>query len=251
MREQYLVGNWKMNQTIAGIDQFFHDLDKNLDSFIPCHLWLAPQAIHLFKVLEYAERYGLDVGIQNCSEHVQGAYTGEVSPAALADMGASFALVGHSERRQYYGETGDVLRDKVLMTVKSGLTAIYCVGENLSQREQGTTEDVVRGQLVEGLSKFPREEQERLMVAYEPVWAIGTGKSASPEQAQEVHRLIRKTLSSLGLGGKGIVLLYGGSVKPENIAAILSQKDIDGALVGGASLDGKSFARMAGAFPPR
>ena len=241
MRERYLVGNWKMNQTMGEIRQFFEKFESG------CRVWLAPQAIHLERVLALSQG-SVVVGAQNCSEHIQGAYTGEISPAALVDMGASFVLVGHSERRQYYGEDGRVIKKKVLAALESGLHVVFCMGENLEQWKKGMTEEVVTGQLTEVLTGFPLEKQDKLIIAYEPVWAIGTGKSASPQQAQAVHGSIRKVLSSLGLRGEDISLLYGGSVKPENIDALLSQKDIDGALVGGASLNPESFTHMGKAL---
>ena len=247
MREKYLVGNWKMNQTVGEIEQFFKEFDEALPPVVRCHLWLAPQGIHIERV--FADPEGtFEVGAQNCSEHKSGAYTGEISPLALKDMGATFVILGHSERRQYFGENSDGLKKKVSAAIDCGLHVVFCVGESLSQREGGLTEEVVAAQLREVLAGFPVEEQERLLIAYEPVWAIGTGQSAGPEQAQEVHAYIRLVLNSLKFGGEDIALLYGGSVKPDNIADLLSQPDIDGALVGGASLDGKSFARMAQAF---
>ena len=248
MREQYLVGNWKMNHTGQDIDQFFDDFEKSFSSLGRCHLWLAPQAVHLERVLVGSKGYGMEVGAQNCSQHTRGSWTGEISPVALVEMGARFTLLGHSERRQHYGEDNHVLAEKVRAAADAGLKVVYCIGENLSEREGGKTEEVVGGQLREVLSGFPLSERDKLIVAYEPVWAIGTGKSASGEQIQKVHGLIRKVLSSLKFQSGKIPLLYGGSVKPENIGTLLSCEDIDGALVGGASLDGGSFARMVKEF---
>ena len=188
------------------------------------------------------------MGAQNCNQHTSGAHTGEISPLSLVDMGAVFTLVGHSERRQNQGEENPLLCQKVIAAVAAGLKVIYCVGESLSEREEGRTEEVVGRQLREGLAGFPLEQQEQLLIAYEPVWAIGTGRSATGEQAQAVHQLMRDILSSLKLAGEEIPLLYGGSVKPENIGELIAQRDIDGALVGGASLSGESFARMGNAL---
>ena len=199
------------------------------------------------KILANSDK-GFDGGAQNCGQYKEGAYTGEISPVALADMGATFVIVGHSERRQHYGENGDVLKDKILAAIESGLEVVFCVGEDLSEREQGRTQEVVTAQLKEALADFPLEQQDKLIVAYEPVWAIGTGQTATPVQADKVHRLIRRILSSLKIDGERISLLYGGSVRPENIEELLVQENIDGALVGGASLNGASFARMGDAF---
>ena len=247
MREKYLVGNWKMNQNLHEIKQFFQDFEHHLANFSPCHYWLAPQSIHLDRlVTKFSQQ--CEVGAQNCSQHGNGAHTGEVSPLSLVDIGAVFTLVGHSERRHNHGEDNSLLCQKVLAAIEAGLKVIYCVGESLSEREENRTEDMIRGQLTEGLKGLSCEKQEQLLIAYEPVWAIGTGRSATGEQVQNVHRLIRYILSSLGFAGEDIPLLYGGSVKPENIEGIISQKDVDGALVGGASLSGENFARMGDAF---
>ena len=247
MRDKYLVGNWKMNQNLHEIDQFFQDFELHLGSSISCHFWLAPQSIHLERLIGKFSKY-CKVGAQNCSEHVGGAHTGEISPLSLIDMGAVFTLVGHSERRQNQRETNPLLAKKILTAVEAGLKVIYCVGESLAERDGGRTEEVVKRQLTEGLEGCPLQKQEQLLIAYEPVWAIGTGRSATGEQAQEVHQLIRSVLSSLKFSAERVPLLYGGSVKPENIGGLIAQQDIDGALVGGASLKGESFARMGESF---
>ena len=175
-----------------------------------------------------------------------GALTGEVAPSMLKDAGCSHVIIGHSERRQFYGETADSVNKKTKAALSAGLTAIVCVGESLTEREAGQAETVVKNQLVKGLGGLTVADMERIIIAYEPVWAIGTGKTATPEQAQEMHGHIRQTLSAIS--GNEIAdktrILYGGSVKPDNIATLMSQTDVDGALVGGASLEAETFAKI-------
>jgi triosephosphate isomerase len=193
------------------------------------------------------EGSSVKVAGQNCSTETEfGAHTGEVSAAMLKDAGCSHVIIGHSERRQFYGETDRSVNKKTKAALASGLTAIVCVGESLKEREAGTAENVVEGQLSGGLEGLTVADMERIIIAYEPVWAIGTGKTATPEQAQEMHGFIRQTLA--GTHGKEIAdktrILYGGSVKPENIKTLMGQEDVDGALVGGASLEATSFAAI-------
>jgi triosephosphate isomerase (TIM) len=239
MRKTYIVGNWKMNQGLEEIETFFSQLSKNL----PCEAWIAPQAMHLSSVKQKMPS-GMEVGAQNTCDQNSGAFTGENSPASLKDLGASFTLIGHSERRALYNENDELLNNKLHIALENGLKVIFCVGETLEQREAGETQKVVDQQLIEGLKNFPLDKIQDLLVAYEPVWAIGTGKTASPQQAQEVHQAIRQTLAKVDLPAAEIPLLYGGSVKPGNVAELLSQVDIDGGLVGGASLDAKSFGDL-------
>jgi triosephosphate isomerase len=185
------------------------------------------------------------VASQNVHFADEGAYTGEVSPRMVKDAGATHCIIGHSERRQYYAEDDDSVNRKVRAALAAGLTPIFCLGETLAQREAGKTFDVVEGQLGGGLRDIPAPEGPRVVVAYEPVWAIGTGVTATPEQAQEVHAFLRVRLKELwGAASASVRVLYGGSVKPDNIAALMAKEDIDGALVGGASLTAESFARI-------
>jgi triosephosphate isomerase len=243
MRKIHMVGNWKMNQTKGQIDQFFQDFNGPKESTGHC-AWIAPQALHLHYMIE---RYGdkLSYGAQNCSEQDFGAFTGENATESIKDMGAIFTLVGHSERRSLYGEDNQLLNKKVHQAIKSGLQVIYCVGETLEERESGQMEEVLRQQIIEGLKDISESLSSSLIIAYEPVWAIGTGKTATPDQAQEAHAFIRDLISTqLGLPGEKTPILYGGSVKPANATELLGQKDIDGGLVGGASLKGDSFAQL-------
>lgn len=240
-REVHIVGNWKMNQTLEEISKFFIEMSK-MKMELKCKAWIAPQALHIPILKEIAFTTGsIQVGAQNCCEHESGAYTGEISPLALADMGVEFVLVGHSERRTIYGESNEVLNKKLLLALKHGLKVIYCVGETLSERENSETFKVIETQLTVGLQNLPEELAANLMIAYEPVWAIGTGKTASAEQAEEVHAFIR---GQLALNPEQTIILYGGSVKPDNIDSLLDKDNIDGALVGGASLKAQDFRAL-------
>lgn len=240
-REVHIVGNWKMNQTLEEISKFFIEMSK-MKMELKCKAWIAPQALHIPILKEIAFTTGsIQIGAQNCCEHESGAYTGEISPLALADMGVEFVLVGHSERRTIYGESNEVLNKKLLLALKHGLKVIYCVGETLSERENSETFKVIETQLTVGLQNLPEELAANLMIAYEPVWAIGTGKTASAEQAEEVHAFIR---SQLALNAEQTIILYGGSVKPDNIDSLLDKENIDGALVGGASLKAQDFRAL-------
>lgn len=212
-----------------------------------CEVVIAPVFVHLKTVADRLEGSNIKVAAQNCSyETNQSANTGEVSAEMLKDVGCSHIIVGHSERRQFYGETNESVNKKTKAALSSGLTAIVCVGESLQERESEKLFEVVERQVREGLDGLTTSDMERIIIAYEPVWAIGTGKTASPEQAQEMHGFIRQTLAEThGENVSKVVrILYGGSVKPENIAVLMSENDIDGALVGGASLEAESFAKI-------
>lgn len=205
--------------------------------------WIAPQSLYVKLVINSS----LKAGIQNCSEFVEGAYTGEISPRTFKEMGGHFVILGHSERRQYFSETSKALNAKVRTAIKEGLVAIYCVGETLSEREAGQTLSLIEDQLHQGLNDQSHATLDNLIIAYEPVWAIGTGKTASPVQAQEVHAHIRQILKNkFPTFGDKTRILYGGSVKPDNVEELLGQKDIDGGLVGGASLKARDFLALCG-----
>jgi triosephosphate isomerase len=240
-REIHIVGNWKMNQTLVEISNFFIEMSK-MKMELKCKAWIAPQAIHIPILKEIAFTTGsIQIGAQNCCEHESGAFTGEISPVSLADIGAEFVIVGHSERRTIYGEQNELLNKKVLLAIKNGLKVIYCVGETLAEREADKTFSVIENQLNIGLQNLPAEHAHLLMIAYEPVWAIGTGKTATSEQAEEVHAFIR---GKLAMNADKTIILYGGSVKPDNIDSLLRQANIDGALVGGASLKAQDFRAL-------
>ncbi len=247
MRQKYIVGNWKMNQSVSSLSSFFENLSIDETT---CETWVSPQAMHIPRVLDAAQniKKNFQVGAQNICEFDNGAYTGENSAESLKDLGATFTLIGHSERRHIFKEDHALLNRKIKHALKHDLTVIFCIGEQLEERKNGMTEAVLKYQLQEGLKDFPADKslREKLIIAYEPVWAIGTGEVASPEQAQEAHHFIRKFITSdLDFQGDTVPLLYGGSVKPANAEGLLGQEDIDGALVGGASLKGEDFSALA------
>lgn len=212
-----------------------------------CDVVIAPVFTALKTVADRLEGSNIAVAGQDCAGQVEfGAHTGEISPAMLRDVGCRYVIIGHSERRQFYAETDDSVNKKAQAALEAGLAAIVCVGEQLSERESGNAESVVNGQLTGSLAGLTVSDMERIIIAYEPVWAIGTGKTASPEQAQEMHGHIRRAISeSHGEATADATrILYGGSVKPENIGTLMAQPDIDGALVGGASLEADLFAKI-------
>ena len=212
-----------------------------------CEVVIAPVFTALKTVADRLEGSNIGVAGQDCApEAAEGAQTGEVAAFMLRDAGARLVIIGHSERRQYYGETDSLVRRKAQAAIAAGLTAIVCVGETLTQRDQGLAEKVVSGQLEGGLSGLTAQDLSRIIIAYEPVWAIGTGRTATPEQAQEMHAFIRRVLREgySNEAAESVRLLYGGSVKPDNISGLMVQPDIDGALVGGASLKADDFAQI-------
>ena len=212
-----------------------------------CEIVIAPVFTALKTVADRLEGSNVQVAAQNCAaEAKHGAHTGEVAADMVRDAGCSHVIVGHSERRQFYGDTDETVNQKTRSAIQAGLTAIVCVGESLSEREAGQASSVVQTQLIKGLDGLTVADTARIIIAYEPVWAIGTGKTATPEQAQEMHGVIRRTIAeNHGEAVAGATrILYGGSVKPENIGELMSQEDVDGALVGGASLEAESFAKI-------
>jgi triosephosphate isomerase len=212
-----------------------------------CDVVLAPVFTSIKTVADRLEGSNIKVSGQDCSTEVQeGAHTGEVAAFMLRDAGATYVIVGHSERRQLYGEIDSTVNRKVAAGIASGLTVIMCVGESLAQREQGIAQNVVAGQLSGGLTGLTASDLDRIILAYEPVWAIGTGRTATPEQAQEMHAFIRRVFADghSADAARELRILYGGSVKPDNIRGLMSQADIDGALVGGASLEAHSFSKI-------
>ncbi len=212
-----------------------------------CDVVIAPVFTELKTVADRLDGSNIRVAGQDCAvQNEFGAHTGEIAPVMLKDAGCSHVIIGHSERRQFYGETDQTVNRKTIAALAASLTAIVCVGEQLAEREAGNAETVVKTQLLGGLQGLTVSDLERIIIAYEPVWAIGTGKTATPEQAQEMHGFIRSVLAETH--GKEIAdnvrILYGGSVKPDNIQALMSKEDVDGALVGGASLEAESFAKI-------
>jgi triosephosphate isomerase len=239
-----MAGNWKMHKTISEAAE----LARQLKAAFPAPLsdrdaLVCPPFTALAAVAQALKGSAVSVGAQNMSDNVQGAFTGEVSPAMIKDAGASFVILGHSERRALYGETDAFINRKAKLALEQGLTPVVCVGETLAEREAGKTLQVVETQVRGSLAGLTAAQMEKTVVAYEPVWAIGTGKTATPEQAQEVHASVRALLGKVfdGATAAKVRVLYGGSVKPDNIDALMSQPDIDGGLVGGASLKAEDF----------
>jgi triosephosphate isomerase len=247
MRKPVIAGNWKMYKTIGESVDTVLALKPLVANANHCEVIVAPVFPSLRIVADRLEGSNIHVAAQNCSTEVEeGAHTGEVAAFMSRDAGARYVIVGHSERRQLYFETDSMINRKCQAGLLADLTVILCVGESLEQREQGTAENVVSGQLSGGLGGLTASDLDRIIVAYEPVWAIGTGRTATPEQAQEMHAFIRRVFAERysKQAADGMRILYGGSVKPDNIAGLMDQKDIDGALVGGASLKAESFAQI-------
>lgn len=210
---------------------------------------VAPPFTHLSEIVKVAKGSGIAVGAQNCAAEAKGAYTGEVSAKMIASLGVDYVILGHSERRQYYGETSETLNKKMVQAYENNLIPIYCVGEKLEERESGKHFDVIRAQIEEVVFNLTPEQFSKLIIAYEPVWAIGTGKTATADQAQEVHAFIRKVLADkFGAAAADTAILYGGSCKPSNAAEIFSKEDVDGGLIGGASLVATDFINIGKGF---
>lgn len=244
-RTPLIVGNWKMHKTSAGARDFISALRK--ESFSDARrIFLAIPFPSIESAVDAAKGSPICIGAQNMHDQAEGAFTGEVSGRMLKSSGADFVLLGHSERRQYFSETNAFIHRKLVRALEEELMPILCIGELLEERERGLWQNVLKLQLEEGLQKISSEHAIQIIIAYEPVWAIGTGKTATPELAQSVHHFIRTWLDeSFGREcAQKMLLLYGGSVKPDNIGALMQQPDIDGVLVGGASLDVKSFVQI-------
>ena len=239
--KKLMIANWKMNKNGKECMEFLKAFKAKYSG--KTDAWIASQALYVKLIINE----NVPAGIQNCSEFVSGAYTGEISPRSFQEMGGQFVLIGHSERRQYQKETSKLCNLKMKTALAEGLKVVYCVGETLTEREANETLPIVLDQLSQGLADLSLANEHNLIVAYEPVWAIGTGKTATPAQAQEVHAFIRQSLKTQfpDFGAK-VRILYGGSVKPDNVDELLAQKDIDGGLVGGASLKAQDFLALCG-----
>jgi triosephosphate isomerase len=245
MRRKLIAGNWKMYKTSADAAALVNEIMKGV-SGAPSDALVAPPYTALVSAVAAAKGSAVAVAAQNMHFEKEGAFTGEVSPLMLKDIGVTHVILGHSERRQYFAETDEGVAKKTKVALDNGLTPIACVGELLAEREAGQTMEVIGRQVDAILRALTADEATRIVIAYEPVWAIGTGKVATPEQAQEVHAYIRKRI--VAVHGSKVAdvlrLLYGGSVKPDNVKGLMSQADIDGALVGGASLRADSFLKL-------
>jgi len=246
MRKKVMAANWKMYKTSDQTRDFFRDFLPLVSGHDRDEIVVCPPFLDLPAALETAKGSNVAIGGQNVHWKEEGAFTGETSVAQLLAWDVKHVIIGHSERRQYFGETDDTVNLRLKTALEAGLTPICCVGEVLQEREAGLTDDVLRRQCVRAFHAISAKKAAKLVVAYEPVWAIGTGKTATPELAAEAHAVIRREATGIfgeGFAGK-LRILYGGSVKPDNASALMAQEEIDGALVGGASLDPKSFAAI-------
>ncbi|MFD1676740.1 triose-phosphate isomerase [Alicyclobacillus fodiniaquatilis] len=249
-RTPLLMGNWKMYKTVAEARQFAENLGQRSADLVSGidYVVCAPfTSLHVLRVMLPAQ---VKIGAQNVYPETEGAYTGEISPPMLVEFGTQYVLAGHSERRTLFAETDELIERKVRAIVEHGMVPVLCVGENLSEKESGKTNDIVAAQVQKGLAGLQADQVAAAVIAYEPVWAIGTGKTATAEDAQVVAKEIRQLVAAQfgETAAASVRILYGGSVKPNNIASFLAQPDIDGGLVGGASLDAASFADMAQAI---
>lgn len=253
MRKKIVAGNWKMNlDYTAGITLFsevlnmVNDEAKGTQEVVVC-----PPSLYIHSLVQLAKNSAkVSIGAQNCHKAESGAYTGELSANMLNSVGAAYVILGHSERRQYFGETNQTLAPKVDAVLKSGLKPIFCIGETLEERNQNIHFDLIKAQLVEGIFHLSAEEFAKTVIAYEPVWAIGTGVTATSEQAQGIHAFIRKEIAAKydESIAENITILYGGSCNPKNAAELFAQPDIDGGLIGGASLKSRDFTDIIKAF---
>ena len=251
MRKNIVAGNWKMNKTLQEGVELAKQVEAALNERTPnCDVIIGTPFIHLATVAATVDTKKLGVSAENCADKASGAYTGEVSAAMVASTGAEYVILGHSERRAYYGETAEILKEKVLLALANNLKVIFCIGEVLEEREAGKEFEVVKSQIEESLFNLSAEDWSKIILAYEPVWAIGTGKTATAEQAQEMHAFIRKTVAEKY--GEEVAeatsILYGGSCKPSNAKELFANKDVDGGLIGGASLEVEQFMGIVDAF---
>ncbi len=246
MRKKVMAANWKMYKTPDQTRDFFRDFLPMVSGHTRDEIVVCPPFLDLPAALESAKGSDVAIGAQNIHWKEEGAFTGETSASQLLAIGVNHVIIGHSERRQYFGETDDTVNLRLKAALEAGFTPICCVGEVLEEREAGMTDDVLRRQCVRAFHSISAKKAAKLVIAYEPVWAIGTGKTATPEIAAEAHAVIRTEATEI-FGEQfaaQLRVLYGGSVKPENVASLMAQEEIDGALVGGASLDPKSFTAI-------
>jgi len=246
MRRPIIAGNWKMNKTVSEAVDFVRQLKALVANVREIDIVIAPTFTALQAVSREIEGSNIELAAQDVFWEASGAFTGEISPIMLKDVGCRYVIIGHSERRQYFGETNESVHKKIKASLALGLHPIICVGEALEEWETGKTFDVIKIQIIQCLEGFSREEMERITIAYEPIWAIGTGKTATPQQAEEVHAFIREQLEGITHRqvSQGVRIQYGGSVNSDNISDLMAQPNIDGALVGGASLKADSFSRI-------
>ncbi|WP_108803977.1 triose-phosphate isomerase [Aquimarina sp. Aq107] len=250
MRTKIVAGNWKMNKNLAETGVLLSELKAKFQDLPEAKIIVAPTFTNLYYAFEELKEVDIDVAAQNMYQAESGAFTGEISADMLKSVGVETVILGHSERRAYFGETDELLEEKVNTALKHKMTIIFCFGEELEDRKSGNHFNVVEGQLKNALFKLDNDAWKHIVLAYEPVWAIGTGETASPEQAQEMHAFIRKTIGDAFNAeiAEDVSILYGGSVKPANAKEIFAKPDVDGGLIGGASLDPDSFAAIANSF---
>lgn len=251
MRKNIVAGNWKMNTTLAEGVKLAEEVNAAVAEAKPnCDVVICVPFTHLAPVAAVIDQNKLGLGAENCADQAKGAYTGEVSAEMVASTGANYVILGHSERRQYYGETSEILRDKLALALANGLTPIFCIGEVLEERENGSYNDVVKKQIEDALFNLSAEDFSKIILAYEPVWAIGTGKTATADQAEDMHAHIRATIAAK-YGNEvadNTSILYGGSCKPSNAAELFAKPNVDGGLIGGASLKCADFMGIVSAF---
>jgi len=245
-RLPFMAGNWKMNKTVGEALALVRELKATISGVKDVEVAVAPPFTALYAVHKELEGSPIRLAAQNLYWEEKGAFTGEVSPLMLKEVGCDYVIIGHSERRQFFGETDETVNRRIRAALAQGLKVIFCIGEALKEREEGKTFSVIERQLEGGLKGLGDQEMTNMVIAYEPVWAIGTGKTATPEQAEEVHRFIRGKIEKLYSRevSEEIRVQYGGSVTPENVKGLMNQPNIDGALVGGASLKAESFSKI-------
>lgn len=250
MRDKIVAGNWKMNNDLSQTEDLLSNIKELWKENNSVRVIVAPAFTNLYHTFQSLRKSSIEVAAQNMNENSEGAYTGEVSARMLTSVGVKTVILGHSERRAIFKETDEVLSKKVKTALENEMEVIFCVGEELAERKENKQFDVVKQQLEKGLFQVSEANWKKIIIAYEPVWAIGTGETASPEQAQEMHAFIRKTISDkFGKDlANGISILYGGSVKPGNAQEIFAKDDVDGGLIGGASLKAEDFMAIVNAF---
>ena len=246
MRKKIVAGNWKMHKNAEETEDLLNELIDKLPNDVEAQVIVAPTFINLASAVDHLEFTNIAVAAQNMSQFESGAYTGEISADMLKSIGVNIVIIGHSERRAYFHETDFILADKVTTALSHNMTVIFCFGEELKDRQNNQHFNIVENQLRDGLFHIKDKNWEQIVLAYEPVWAIGTGETASPEQAQEMHRFIRETVRQRfgSTIAEDVSILYGGSVKPENAKEIFSKPDVDGGLIGGAALKATDFAAI-------
>jgi triosephosphate isomerase (TIM) len=250
-RRRVIAGNWKMYKTQADTRAFFAAFNPLVASVVDCDIVIAPPFTNIPAAVEATKATRIGIAAQNVYWEKEGAFTGEVSTAMLVEAGCRYTIIGHSERRQFFGETNEAVMKKTKAALGAGLTPIVCIGELLADREAGNTEKTCEMQFKGSLGALTGEEFSRILIAYEPVWAIGTGRTATPELAAAVHKYVRRCAAAQfsASHASGLRILYGGSVKPDNIQGLMAQEELDGVLVGGASLEASSFASIVKDWP--